>query len=92
MEDRKSSVNIFLWTHVIVLVSLLVIFTVVGSIIIKKEGLDTIEKLKNNSAFTYYALTEFGLQVCINLYIAILLSVIQGRTIHFLKKQFGTTF
>ena len=59
MEDRKSSVNIFLWTHVIVLVSLLVIFTVVGAIIIERHGLDTIEKLKKDSAFTYYSLTAF---------------------------------
>ena len=48
--------------------------------------------MRHNTPLMRYNLTGFVTQVCINTYIAILLSVIQGRTIYYLKKQFGSTF
>ena len=40
----------------------------------------------------YFLLASYVISACVNIYIAVLLSTILGRTIYFLKKQFGGTF
>ena len=39
-----------------------------------------------------YLIVSMAVQSCLNIYIAILLTIIQCRTIHFLKMQFGEAF
>ena len=40
----------------------------------------------------YFLLASYVISACVNIYIAVLLSTILGRTIYFLTKQFGGTF
>ena len=84
--DRKSHINQFLCIHVVVLISLLIGFNAVGCYIYLKYNIKTVEDIRNNTSLTRFNFTGFVTQVCINTYIAILLSIIQGRTIYYLKK------
>ena len=91
-KKRKSTINVFLWSHITALLIIPFFFSVAGSIIVIKHDIKSLDELKKFNDYKKFGLASLSVQALINIYIAILLSIIQGRTIYFLKKQFGSTF
>ena len=90
--ERKSVINTFLWVHVVIFFLVPLGFGITSSFLIDIDDIQSVDELRNNQEYMQYLLASLIVQSCINIYIAILLTVIQGRTIFFLKKQFGEAF
>ena len=69
-----------------------VTFGIAGATIIIHNNLGSIQDMANDKHYRNFCLAATIDQAIINIYIAILLLIIQGRTIQFLKRQFGRTF
>ena len=65
---------------------------IIGTIIVDESGITTVEEMRADAGYMTFALVGLIISASVNTYIAILLSAVQGRTIHHLKKQFGRTF
>ena len=89
---RKSFINVFLWVHIAIFFSIPCVFWIMSSYLINRQGIESVDQIRKDKVYMHYLLISLIIQATSNLYIAILLSIIQGRTIHFLKKQFGTAF
>ena len=59
---------------------------IIGTIIVDESGITTVDEMRADTGYMTFALVSLIIQASINTYIAILLSVVQGRLIHNLKK------
>ena len=59
---------------------------IIGTIIVDESGITTVDEMRADTDYMTFALVSLIIQASINTYIAILLSVVQGRLIHNLKK------
>ena len=69
-----------------------VAFGIAGAAIIIHNNIGSIQDMAKDKDYIKFAIAATIVQAIINIYIAILLLIIQGRTIYFLKRQFGRTF
>ena len=69
-----------------------VAFGIAGATIIIHNNIGSIKDMAKDKDYIKFAIAATIVQAIINIYIAILLLIIQGRTIYFLKRQFGRTF
>ena len=67
-------------------------FGITSSFLIDIDDIESVDEIRKNKQYMQYLLASLIVQSCINTYIAILLTIIQGRTIFFLKRQFGEVF
>ena len=89
---RKSRINAFLWIHVAIFFCVPTCFWILSSLIIDREDITSVDQIRKDDEYMSYLIVSMAVQSCINIYIAILLTIIQYRMIHFLKKQFGEVF
>ena len=80
-KKRKSCIRVFLWVHIGIFLLMPVTFGIAGGTIILHNNLRSIQDMANDKDYTNFCLAATVDQAIINIYIAILLLIIQGRTI-----------
>ena len=73
--ERKKYINIFLWIHIALFITIPVVFWTADTIILQVKDYKTFQELIDDTMYMNFLLVSLIVAVVINLYIVIVLSI-----------------